>query len=74
MDNYPFNLVPKNKFDTLNINKLMELSDTEILPIIPALLEWIQDMNWSVSPYIVKVLAKHQKISDIYIANLLKAE
>lgn len=38
-------LVPKEKDDNENIEKLKMLSFEEIQPIIPDLLEWLQDMN-----------------------------
>ena len=42
-------LVPKNKFDSSNIERLKHLTDNEIEPILPSLLEWIQDCNWPVA-------------------------
>ncbi len=64
-------LLPKNSSDISTINHLMKLTDEEIYPIIPNLLEWIQDINWIVAPYIVSVILKHQKISEQFIAKLL---
>ena len=55
-----YGLVPKNKFDNSNIEKLKHLSSSEIEPILPVLLEWIQDCNWPVSGDILGVLALHQ--------------
>lgn len=42
-------LVPKNKFDTESAEKLFQYSFDEIEPIIPQILEWMQDGNWPVS-------------------------
>ena len=53
-------LVPKNKFDSSNIERLKHLADNEIEPILPSLLEWIQDCNWPVAGDILPVLALHQ--------------
>lgn len=64
-------LLPKNTSDISTINHLMNLTDEEIYPIIPGLLEWMQDINWIVAPYIVSVILKHQKISEQFIAGLL---
>lgn len=64
-------LLPKDKSDTSTIDKLKYLSDEEIMPIIPDLLEWLQDINWIVAPYIADVLLQHQKISERFIAELL---
>jgi len=43
------NLIPKNKFDIETAEKLKDYSVEEIKPIIPELLEWLQDMNWPVA-------------------------
>jgi len=51
-------LIPKHKHDTSTIKQLMGLTEKEIQPILPALLEWMADMNWPVAPHIVKVLAQ----------------
>lgn len=64
-------LLPKDKSDTSTIDKLKCLSNEEIMPIIPDLLEWLQDINWIVAPYIADVLLQHQKISERFIAELL---
>ena len=60
MDNV-FDLLPKNKFDSSGMEGLKRLSDEEIHPILPALLEWIQDMNWPVAQKVLPVLAMHEK-------------
>ena len=67
-------MIPKDKFDTSSFKELMSLNDNEIDVIIPELLEWIQDMNWPVSEYIIQVLSRHQCIVEKYLLNLLKPE
>lgn len=42
-------LIPKDKFDIATADKLKGYRFAEIKPIIPQLLEWIQDMNWPVA-------------------------
>lgn len=54
-----FDLVPKNKFDTSGIETLRGLDDEEIAPVLPYLLEWIQDLNWPVAAEVIPVLAMH---------------
>ncbi|MBR1749426.1 MAG: DUF5071 domain-containing protein [Ruminococcus sp.] len=67
-------LIPKDKFDTSSFKKLMSLNDNEIDAIVPELLEWIQDMNWEVSAYMIQVLSSHQCAVEKYLLNLLKPE
>lgn len=62
-------LVPKNKFDDSNVDKLNDLSSEEIIQIIPDLLEWIQDINWPIASSIIPILLKHQ---DIIVQNLIQ--
>lgn len=53
-------LVPKSKFDRSHIEELKRLSDHEIEPLLPSLLEWIKDCNWPVASDVLSVLACHQ--------------
>lgn len=38
--------LPRNKHDFERVNQLKKLNRKELLPLLPGLLEWIQDMNW----------------------------
>src|SRR5579863_6459468 len=49
-------LIPKNKFDLNVIPELKKLSFEQLEPIIPELLEWLQDMNWPVARYVSDIL------------------
>ena len=67
-------LIPKNKHDTSGITQLLRLTDDEIAPILPALLEWIQDGNWPVAKALLPVLAKHERQTAPLAAQLLLPE
>lgn len=67
-------LVPKNKFDDSGIEELRMLSDEEIAPILPALLEWMKDMNWPIAKEMPEVLSMHQKVIIPYIIEALQPE
>lgn len=69
-----YNLLPKDKFDNSNIEKLKQLTDEEISPILPRLLEWIQDYNWPIAKDVLSVLALHQCELVPLIINVLKPE
>ncbi|MCC9063802.1 DUF5071 domain-containing protein [Flavobacterium piscisymbiosum] len=49
-------LIPKDKFDLETVEKLKQHSFGDIEPIIPDLLEWLQDMNWPVGQPIAAFL------------------
>ncbi|MNL13746.1 hypothetical protein D3C87_1346630 [compost metagenome] len=52
-------LIPKNKFDEEVIDGLKALSFDQLKPIIPELLEWLQDMNWPIARPIADILEPH---------------
>lgn len=54
--------LPKNKFDTENLEKIARLSDDEIKPMIGELLEWMQDYNWPVAKEILPILIARQNL------------
>jgi hypothetical protein len=62
-------LVPKDKFDLQVIQELEKLSFEQLAPIIPNLLEWLQDMNWPVAKPIANVL---EPFVDRMIPNIIK--
>ena len=67
-------LIPKDKFDTSSFEQLLALSDEQIDEITPDLLTWIQDMNWPVAPYMIKVLSSHREVTESHLLVLLKPE
>lgn len=67
-------LVPKNKFDFSGIERLRMLSDEEIAPILPDLLEWMKDMNWPIAKEMPGLLSEHQRMITPYIIEVLQPE
>lgn len=59
MDN--INFIPKTKDDFESIEKLRKLNDEEIVPLIPQLLEWLQDANWPIFNDIKSILMLQQE-------------
>jgi hypothetical protein len=55
MNNYK-HLIPTNKFDTEKIRQLVKVDRKDIVPILPQLMEWIQDMNWPVATPVLELL------------------
>lgn len=67
-------LIPKDKSDIETAEKLNEYSLQELRPIIPELLEWMQDGNWPVFYPIRLFFEKHvdeiqNEILDIFKTN-----
>ncbi|WP_108670429.1 DUF5071 domain-containing protein [Peribacillus acanthi] len=49
-------LIPRNKNDFNRVEKIKKLDRNNILPLLPDLLVFIQDMNWPVAPAILEIL------------------
>ncbi|MFY1047972.1 DUF5071 domain-containing protein [Chryseobacterium sp. GP-SGM7] len=65
-------LVPKEKGDNKNIEKLKTLSFEEIEPIIPDLLVWLQDINWPIAGDVANVLQPFTKKLTPYLMEIFK--
>ena len=52
-------LLPVSKFDTAKAEELVTLGFPEVEPVLPQILEWLQDLNWPVAaifrPFLVRV-------------------
>ncbi|MEK4425992.1 DUF5071 domain-containing protein [Solibacillus sp. FSL K6-1523] len=55
MDNFK-ELLPRNKFDNDRVEMIKKMDRDKILPLLPNLLEWIQDMNWPVATSVLELL------------------
>ena len=66
------NLIPKSKSDYTVIEGLKKLSFEEIKPIIPDLLEWLQDINWPIPNSISDVLKPFADKLTPYLLKILK--
>lgn len=65
-------LIPKHKDDQKVIEQLKKLSFDEIRPIVPDLLEWLQDINWPIASPIAEVLRPFIDKIASDIINILK--
>lgn len=67
-------LIPKDKFDLEAVEKLTQYSFKDIQPIVPDLLEWLQDINWPVSNSIVEFLIPFSEEIAPEILKILKGK
>jgi hypothetical protein len=64
-------LIPKDKLDIEAVARLYNYSYHEIKPIIPQLLEWLQDINWPVAiPMVDYLLTMSEYLTDDIISIL----
>jgi hypothetical protein len=67
-------LIPKDKHDQTAIPHLKKLSFEQLKPIVPDLLEWLQDMNWPVAKPIADILEPFVDEMTIEIVAILKSD
>jgi hypothetical protein len=65
-------LIPEHKDDQKVLEELKKLSFEEIKPIIPDLLEWLQDMNWPIAGPVAEILKPFSDSIVPEIINILK--
>lgn len=51
-------LVPESKFDVEKAAALVQLGFPAVEPVLPQVLEWVQDLNWPVAGVLVPFLAE----------------
>jgi hypothetical protein len=62
-------LLPKDKFDDSNLEKIKLLNDSDLSQITSELLTWTQDANWPIFPKIVEIIVARQ---DLFISEISK--
>ena len=68
------NLIPKHKLDIETAEKLMGKSYEQVKPIVPELMEWIQDMNWPVAKKVAEYLVTISDNLTSHILDILNGE
>lgn len=53
--------LPKNKHDFDRVNQLMNMDPSILVPLLPSLMEWIQDRNWPIADEVAKLLLRFPK-------------
>ena len=62
-------LLPKDKFDDSNLEKIKLLNDSDLSQITSELLTWTQDANWPIFPKIVEIIVARQ---DLFVSEISK--
>jgi hypothetical protein len=53
--------LPRDKFDFERVNQIKKCDKQDVIPLLPGLLEWIQDMNWPIAAEIADILVTFPK-------------
>ena len=62
-------LLPKDKLDDSNLEKIKLLKDSDLSQITSELLTWTQDANWPIFPKILEIIVTRQ---DLFISEISK--
>lgn len=62
-------LLPKDKSDTKNLEKIFFLKENDLLKIAPELSLWLADANWPVFEKVLDIFVKRQ---DVLISQISK--
>ncbi|WP_054025013.1 DUF5071 domain-containing protein [Bacillus sp. FJAT-28004] len=54
-------LIPKEKSDYECVERLKVAGKEKIIPILPQLLEWLQDMNWPIAQDIEVIISDYEE-------------
>jgi len=65
------NMLPKDKFDVMAVQKLENLEKEELQLIFPEIIFWMSDANWPVAEPIVEILLKYPSILLPYLEKIL---
>ncbi|WP_157890031.1 DUF5071 domain-containing protein [Paenibacillus sp. DMB5] len=66
--------LPTDKHDFKSVELLAGLEESQVIPLIPKLLEWVQDINWPIAAAVADLLQKYKvhTVSHIEAVFLLR--
>jgi len=67
-------LIPKNKHDFESVEKLKTYALEDLRPILPELLEWLQDMNWPIASELQKIIVNFEIELVPHIQRILQTD
>lgn len=74
LENANFLVVPRNKYDIDAVRWLEDELPDRVIPILPELMEWLQDANCPVAQAIVPLLIKYETKTTQIAEDILKAD
>ena len=67
-------LLPKDKLDDSNLEKIKLLNDSDLSQITSELLTWTQDANWPIFPKIVEIIVVRQGLFISEISKVFRTD
>lgn len=65
-------LLPQDKFDLAAAERIAATPAAVLIPLLPQLLEWLQDPNWPLAAPLAAALRPHQMLFDESTAAVLR--
>lgn len=69
----PDNL-PANKSDLAAVERLKTAPSESVIPLLPKLMEWLQDMNWPVAQAVLPLMVSYEDETVSIAAEILKPD
>lgn len=70
----PASLLPQDKFDLAAAERIAAASAAALIPLLPQLLEWLQDPDWPLTAPLAAALRPHQSLLDEAAAAVLRGD
>ena len=67
-------MIPKDKHDIEAVEQLKKAGAELVIPLLPKLLEWIQDMNWPVAEPMVELLLQYPNEITPLVEQVLRGD
>jgi Domain of unknown function (DUF5071) len=67
-------LLPKNKFDDAAINHIATLQESEVEPLLPEILTWLQDLNWPINHVVLPLLHRYPALIVEPVREILRTD
>lgn len=64
-------MIVQDKFDVAAVEQLRQASAVDVLPLLPQMLEWTQDLNWPVAQPMIEVLLQYPTEITPYVEAVL---
>lgn len=67
-------VLPEDKFDVDAVKRLDKELPENVIPLLPELMEWLQDMNWPVAKAVLPLLIRYEDITTQIAMDILKQD
>lgn len=66
--------MPRDKFDFERVQIISKMKREEVVPLLPGLLEWMQDRNWPIAVEVIDILLSYPKEVVPHLKNIFNTD